>query len=111
VSDEVDIFLAHHGVKGMRWGVRREKRRIAKANRKPISPERAERGRRNRNEFLANVGAGTVGGTVASVAGFKFAMRLLNDPAKAYTVGTISGFVGGDFAVRLLDKLRNKPKR
>jgi hypothetical protein len=69
IDEEEDIyaFLEHHGVRGMRWGVRRARSSTTKAPKKPLTPqEKAVR----RNKII--------GGALLVAGGALFAKMIID---------------------------------
>ena len=76
--ENTEDFLAHYGVKGMKWGVRKDRRNTQKAKR-----EKSEK--RLRNEELAKGLA--IGGTVLAVAlGYDYVKRKLSRPNTGFDI-------------------------
>lgn len=69
-------YIQHHGVKGMRWGVRKEKKKSGHQASKPYSPQQRANLKRRRNQSLAQATIGslmlTAGATSTLVRGRTF---------------------------------------
>lgn len=77
-----DNYLAHYGVKGMRWGVRRSKNSSGSSSGKQSNQQRSERRRKAVAAGLAAagvVGIGTVAYAAKRRAGKKAAAKLMAD--------------------------------
>lgn len=89
-SDYVDDFLAHYGVKGMKWGVKRSDAQLARAsggrqNGSDGASDSAPKQGMSRKKKIA-IGAGVVGG-VALVALGAYAVNKQIDTNKLRTLG------------------------
>lgn len=72
MNTEVDDFLAHYGVKGMKWGVRRSQAQLDRAaNRKPSTSGKSgsDQPKRRLNKKKVALAAGVVGATAAITVG------------------------------------------
>lgn len=112
MDQEVDIFLAHYGVKGMKWGVRNEKKRQqlqAKAREK----KRGAKQLKNENQRIKDAGGGIKGtvrvrnemkknGELSKKQAAKGSARF----ARNLAVG-VSVAVGAGYALSLLSKSGN----
>lgn len=62
---DVDAFLEHHGIKGMRWGRRKTQTDVAAPKRTSVS-KKSSRGK----TMAKKVAVGTVAGTLGTILGF-----------------------------------------
>lgn len=67
MTDEVDSFLSHYGVKGMKWGVRRKSSDSSSSNSSGSSDtaETSPKPKRTINKKHAAIAAGVIGGAAA----------------------------------------------
>lgn len=69
----VDSFLEHYGVKGMKWGVRRSRKQLARENGSDSAPKKglSPKAKAVRNAAVAVAGAAVVGHLIGKHSGTK----------------------------------------
>ena len=93
-----EYYLFHHGVKGMKWGVRKEQRTesTSKTRRllKPYTPEKKAQIKANRNFNLALATASSLavgtGYALQATRGRSVASEVLKGAGKGLAISTIS---------------------
>lgn len=104
-NQEVEDFLEHFGVKGMRWGVRR---RLENSQYfAPTTKEERQRIRRSKSAHEGRVILGKLGASVAAAVGSGYVARKLlskkYDAVASGLGGIAAAHIGGSIAASILD--------
>lgn len=105
----IDEFLAHHGVKGMHWGVRHDKPDNTNYDQYEKERQRKALGRKLVATVLGRAAAGIAVGTVAGTAAARFVSKKVGgDSPFSSIAGFGVGYIGSATTVKLLNAHGNK---